>query len=488
MSNVKGLMCMVAAAAAGTSIAQAQSACDRPIGPDVIVGSLMAGTNGSDTTGPAANYAATATHDAFSMGTYSCNVGDVWLNWIAGTNQHPVIGQNCYKFKVVNGAGRFEQLGQSWLKHGFYALSNTLCCANCLATDGTHLGVRCSDPYTAGRNGGQTSAGPKWQVNAYTGAFTYPPANPPGGTATAVARRLAILKTDLEPSSASVQYFGEGQYISNDEAIVGNTNGTHNQNNNASFRRITVTGGPADYTFSFVAGDLTQRERPAIAAWPGLEPGVTLTSFQIPNEGLVYIGSKATAMGGGRWHYEYAVYNMNSDLSIGGFSVPLVAEATAMNIGFRDVDYRDGDGINNVNIDGTDWAGVKGSSDISWNTVPFAVNANGNAVRWGTLYNFRFDTNVAPVNGSATITTWKSVASYQVAAQVPGGGPTTCYANCDGSTADPCLNAADFGCFLNAFASGSSVANCDLSTAPPVLNISDFTCFLNTFFAGCTNC
>jgi hypothetical protein len=61
-----------------------------------------------------------------------------------------------------------------------------------------------------------------------------------------------------------------------------------------------------------------------------------------------------------------------------------------------------------------------------------------------------------------------------------------CYANCDGSTAAPVLNANDFQCFLTKFAAGDSYANCDGSTAAPVLNANDFQCFLNKFGAGCT--
>jgi hypothetical protein len=61
-----------------------------------------------------------------------------------------------------------------------------------------------------------------------------------------------------------------------------------------------------------------------------------------------------------------------------------------------------------------------------------------------------------------------------------------CYANCDGSTAPPILNANDFNCFLNAYAAGSAYANCDNSSTPPVLNANDFQCFLNKFAAGCT--
>lgn len=64
-------------------------------------------------------------------------------------------------------------------------------------------------------------------------------------------------------------------------------------------------------------------------------------------------------------------------------------------------------------------------------------------------------------------------------------GPA-CYANCDCSTAPPVLNALDFGCFINKFASGDGYANCDGSTAPPAINALDFGCFLNKFAAGCT--
>src|SRR5690606_23902503 len=137
----------------------------------------------------------------------------VWLNWISSTNQHPVIGQALYRYKVVNGAGQFAQGGQGWLKHGCFALSQGLCCSGCQSTDGTHLGVKCSDPYTASRNGSQSGAGPKWQVNAHTGAFTYPPANP--AWSGSVARRVQVKISDLEPTGSGngTRYFGTGQYI-----------------------------------------------------------------------------------------------------------------------------------------------------------------------------------------------------------------------------------------------------------------------------------
>jgi hypothetical protein len=71
----------------------------------------------------------------------------------------------------------------------------------------------------------------------------------------------------------------------------------------------------------------------------------------------------------------------------------------------------------------------------------------------------------------------------------------TCYANCDGSSASPILNANDFQCFLNAYATASSLpnaqqitsyANCDQSSGNPALNANDFQCFLNKFAVGCS--
>jgi hypothetical protein len=71
---------------------------------------------------------------------------------------------------------------------------------------------------------------------------------------------------------------------------------------------------------------------------------------------------------------------------------------------------------------------------------------------------------------------------------------STCYANCDGSSALPMLNVDDFTCFITRYAAGTALphaeqvghyANCDASTAAPALNVDDFTCFLNRFGAGC---
>jgi len=59
------------------------------------------------------------------VGTDSCNRGEVDLDWFAlPSNDHPVIPQNLYRMSGgTNNNDRFEQIGQSSVKHAFTALT-----------------------------------------------------------------------------------------------------------------------------------------------------------------------------------------------------------------------------------------------------------------------------------------------------------------------------------------------------------------------------
>ena len=61
---------------------------------------------------------------------------------------------------------------------------------------------------------------------------------------------------------------------------------------------------------------------------------------------------------------------------------------------------------------------------ITWNTETFAQNQNANAIRWGTLYNFRFDADQPPQNANATVDFFKTGSPMTVAIQAPTGGAT----------------------------------------------------------------
>ena len=410
--------------------------CSQPIGPDVIVGDIMGTQNYT------AEQISGVWHDAFSFGTSSCNIGNQNLRWFQfGNNQHPAISQNLFKYKVVNGVGTLEQLGQSWLKHGFTALTQNICGCGCASPGtGTFLGVGCSDPYTATRNGGQGNAGPKWQVNANAGYFPLGgPANPSWTGST--ARRLRVRSSDIETTTATVRFFAECMYVSQDDAAFGN------KNNNASHREVFFNGGPTDWSYVLSGAAITQREKPGIMAWKAIDPAVTVTNVVTPETpigaisgaawpsccttGLVIVAAKATDMGGGITHFEYAVQNLNSDRSIASFSVPLAPGVQVSNIGFHDVDYHSNDGEGNVTRDGADWPATVTGSSITWSTVPFSTNPNSNALRWGSMYNFRFDANVGPASGDVTLGTYKVVGSVTANTVVPAIPPPP---SCNGDT------------------------------------------------------
>ena len=350
--------------------------------PDVIVGDITTPTRWGSLGGIT----------AFSIGTVSCNIGTCWLNWINSSPEHPVIGENVFRLKD----GRFEQIGQSWLKHGFTALADTVCSSACqVPPNGTHLGVNCSDPYDSGLNGSQTRLGPKVDVDPYTGVFPYPDSriSTLPADATVLTKRLQIHDVDIDPASnAGALYFAEGQYVTHDDATA------KNNTNNASYRPATFSGTSS---FTMALTGATVRQKAGVQAWKATDPTVTETIVPGP-EGVFIVAAKASDLGGGQWHYEYAIQNLTNHRSAQSFVVPVQPGATISNVGFHDVDY------DHEPFDGTDWTATVTSSSITWATETFATNPNANALRWGTLYNFRFDADVAPGTANATINLFKS--------------------------------------------------------------------------------
>jgi len=379
-------------------------------GPDVIVGNMP-------------NVAAFGSANgitAFAVATTSCNIGDQVLRWSAGNNQHPVIGQNMYR---LNG-DRFEQIGMSWLKHGFAALAENLCGQCQDPHNQALLGVGCSDPYSAGLNGVQDLLGPRSPVNADTGFFPYPFTAPPASPT--IGRRLQVHNSDLDPASnQGAVYFVEAHYVTADDAAAGNAD------NNASYRPVTI-GGPSGGPYSALVSGVTQRELPAIHAWKMADPSVVLTNVLVPNEGMFIAAAKAVPMDNGFWGYEYAVQNLNSDRSSAIFRVPIPPGAIIDNIGFHDVDYHSGEPFVL-----TDWVGVDEAGYVTWACEPYSINPNANALRWGTLYNFRFEANVEPAASTVILGLFKPGLPVEIPAVLIG--PSFDVIDCNDNTlADAC--------------------------------------------------
>jgi hypothetical protein len=486
---------------------------DATVGPDVAVGEIQGSDNGSSLSLTINALGSDATYWAYGLGTTSCNLGNANVQWNANANTHPVIPVNMYKMHTVNGSQRFEQVGQSWAKHAFDALTENACALGCSGQGGSVLGVGCSDPYTAGRNGNQANVSggnggvaPRYFVNPFTAVYTWPVPTEPPLQSGSVSRRCRVLKTDVEATNSSSvsQFFAEALYITHDDAVYGNNH------NNATYRRMFCTNastGAFSLEGTGAYNNGVHRYQPAIYGWQAygnnntFDSSVTISevscgqtytppSTNPAGDGWLYIASKTTNLGNGMYHYEYAVENYNSDRMGGSFTIPFPVGATITNVDWKGGDNHDGIASEDATRNAA-WVSTISSNSVSW-AAPVAYDpANptlGNGVRWGTMYNFRFDSNAAPAAGQATLGYYKPLAGYPNSvngnAWVPATLPT-CYANCDGSTTVPVLNVNDFTCFLQKFAQNDPYANCDGSTTVPVLNVSDFTCFLQSFAQGC---
>ncbi len=356
-------------------------------GPDVTVFSLP------DTS----NFGLSNGIRGYSVGTTSCNIGDEPLEWCdnagaagcaPGTTpaDHPVIAQNMYRLKE----GRFNQIGASWLKHGFLSLNQSASgcgTGSCQPPPfgGNQLGVGCTDPYGSSLNGSRP-LGRKSEVDPATGQFPFPPG---GGGASAQGwnQRVAVRQDDLIATmNPGARYFVEGHYVTPDDAAAGNGL------NNASYREVTVS--QSTFNLSLIGG--TVREKAAIAAWATIDPSVELINVDVPDSRPIerfHVARKVTEVVPGLlWHYEYAVHNMNSVRAADRLAIRFFGATVFSGIGFSDIDAH-----SNEPYDTTDWPSSVSSDTVAWAAPPFPSSPqNANAIRWATMYNFWFDADRPP--------------------------------------------------------------------------------------------
>jgi hypothetical protein len=449
-------------------------------GPDVYVGGLtdvgyFGNVGGATATGIY----------AYAVGTDACNAGDLPVSWYDGTNHHPVIAQNMYRLK----SGRFEQVGQSWLKHGFASTNSTFCGPCTQPPDGgSQLGVGCSDAYGSGLNGGQSFLGPRSQVNATLGAYPWPHSSPTDSSV--IGGRLQVHYPDVNPAqNAGARYFAEGHYVTADDATFANAGaGIHgNGLNNATWQEINMSN-PAASNIPFLGAGHPMEH--GLRAWKAIDNTVAIANADYMDTNITarfYVGAKVTDNGNGTWNYEYAVANMNSDRSGGTFTVPLPPNAVVTNIGFHDVDSHSGEPYSLV-----DWTSAVTAGGITWSTQTYAQNVNANALRWGTMYNFRFTANVAPnANGNVSIGLFKPVTAQSTAvaasATVPAPAVPHCGSadfNCDGDTGTDQDIESFFACLSGSCPAAPCTGSADFNADGDVGTDQDIAAFFSVLGGG----
>jgi hypothetical protein len=75
--------------------------------------------------------------------------------------------------------------------------------------------------------------------------------------------------------------------------------------------------------------------------------------------------------------------------------------------------------FNSLGFSNTAWAQTQTGSSMTWNSETFAQNQNANAIRWSTMYNFRFDSNRPPQSTVATVGFFKTGSPITVPIQGP---------------------------------------------------------------------
>jgi hypothetical protein len=446
------------------------------IGPDVVTWDITDVPRwGTDVSGAVT---------AYSVGTTSSNEGDYPVNWIDNgsyapdynVTQHPVISQNMYRLKVYgttpNTYSRFEQLGQSWLKHGFVSTNSpggggpNPCSTGTQgplganlwrysqqqyqAVGGDVLSVGCTDTYGGGLNGSQGNLGPKNVVNATTGYSDFVEGTETGDAT--VRGRLQVPSSDVTGQPAGTRFFVDAWYVTQDDAqfVAPSQTVATNNLNSASWRELSASG-MGQSSVPFVGN--TQRHNPGIVVWRTVDSTVTQVTVDddtMVNPGTGYrhpdgtpiagnfirarfwVAAKATSIGGGLYRYEYAVYNHNHDRAAQAFALPVPAGAAVSDITFHAPQWHSGEPYSN-----TAWSSARVGDTIVFSTQTFAQNANANALRWGELFNFGFTTNVVPVSGNAALTLFKPSGAGQPAGLAVAGVPVPTTAHC---------GSADFDC------------------------------------------
>ena len=352
-----------------------------------------------------------------------CNPGTVNIPWGAAmTANHPKFG-----FLIVRRFNdKIEQINDwSYCKHAFTSTNYSGACGTCIDPGtGTLMGVHCADTYGAGNNADRYWLGPPVELDPWLGTWnpvaSYFDRGDPsvGGAAAmdgvrsltsgqisafdAVKNRVTVKEIDL--TTAGAAYFYGIHLMHQGEALA------NRGDNNASrgFNPVYSAG-----TWSFANNAVGQVYGSILQHWTG---AMLNSASNGSDDGRFYVACKVTPLGGGNYHYEYAVHNMDNNRGGATFRVPIDAAATSSNYSFRDID------TNLLN----QWSGARVGNEVVF-TAPAS-----NPLNWNTIYNFGFDANYAPSNGVSNLDEARvgpGNLTVSVNALVPSGAPAAILSN-----------------------------------------------------------
>ncbi len=470
----RGLLSLLAISAFATP-SNAQT-----IGPDLVNSSLNdVAMNGTSADGTITGY---------SSGNVTCNHGDMNLDTSPNTSVRPIVGMNMYRY-VPGTLNAFQQLGQGWGKWVALPIngSHASCGGSCIGGGVGNMPPNCADLYGSGFNspGGMC---PRSQVNGTLGTLA-------GGRGSNTGEASISTRVQVPTSAVTTQPLGVVYFFETVDSLPADATYVRpgqtvaiNAMNNATSQQININPTTKQATLVGGSGAGGAQLVPAIARWAELDDDVVLVTADhddtpnpnasFPNTFIrsrFYLAGKATDLGDGSWHYEYNVYNLNSDRAADTLHIPLPASASLSGVTFHHPPSHSGEPFNNEA-----WTSTRNADELIFATEKFDTNPNANAIRWGTMYSFGFTTDVAPAQGTLSLDLFKPGTMTSIQGDgLPVPGVPTCLAdvtNDGGVTIDDLLE------YLSRFSSGT--INADL-TGDQGVTIDDLLLYLEHFSAGC---
>ncbi|WP_395683848.1 hypothetical protein [Dokdonella sp.] len=370
---------------------------------------------------------ASSTNGKLVLGTDASlrNVGQTAVAWYGhfsgnhppyGNDQHPVLIWNLYR---MDREGRIRQIGASGVKHAFFSINE-----HCRCKSGNVFWPGCEDIYSSSSNdngsgNAEQNLGPRAEIIPFKGIWARCGSiwdhdcdgrmDAGSGAQDLYRYRLTVDEAELlPPLSTGARYFFEYWYVVRDDVDIYNTMGHREirlakQGANWRVELVDAQAPPHD----FFLGPVINRWIDPVASSDTARNAELSTSL-----GRARVAVKVTALGGGRWRYEYALMNFDyaevrvdpahasePDVKLldhrgfGRFVVPLPRGVVATSLRFDDAD---GDA-------GNDWTAKASGDALSW-TAPDPANTLG----WGMLHHFEFVANGPPtarrvqMDGAAT--------------------------------------------------------------------------------------
>jgi hypothetical protein len=350
------------------------------------------------------------------LGHSFCNSGTVPITWVSQSGGLMIDTYPKIAFLLAcERDGRMVQIsGKSYMKHSRTPFNfSSGPCAPCQSGPSGTMRIGCSDTYSTGFNGNQYNLGPTDEVDPWLGTWqsmgSYFDRGDPAVTGSAamdrvqslsstqvsafgpVKNRIEVLESDLTGGGT---FYGQVHAM-----IVGEP--VENRANNLMSRRATYTWNGTTWSAS-LPGAVVQGS--VLTQWTG---ATTALGGNGADDGRFLVACKVTGPVDGLWHYEYAVHNIDNARGGASLRLPICPDARVLNAGFHDIDR---DATN-------EWTVSRTPSELSF------LAAASNALDWNTIYNFWFDSDAAPVAGTASIDEARPGAgamNVAVAATVPG--------------------------------------------------------------------